>query len=454
SQLINMPVGVTITSAKVKFTYTHSSGTIMIDTASFALGADVATSTPTFTPDPNQQRLLASDGTADDYFGYAVAFSGDGNTLLVSARNNDFGDRNSQGSVLVFVRSGSAWTEQAQLWADDGAAGDKFGHKLALSADGNTALISAYGDDIGENRNQGSAYIFTRSGATWTQQAKLVASDGGYCERFGSAVALSADGTTALIGAERDYIGTNWSQGSAYVFTRSGTTWTRQDKLKASDGADSDYFGNAVALSSDGSIALIGAYWHVVGFDWRGAAYVFTRSGTTWTEQTKLISDEVQVPAQFGRSVALNSAGDTAIIGARSETVGDTGYYWGAAYIFTRSSTTWTQQARLVLDVGGEENWFGESVALSADGSTALVGEPRHDVGGRFNQGAAYLFTRTGSTWALRQKLLAHDGASDDRLGFAVALSGDGSNALVGAHRNDIGTVLEQGAAYSFALTP
>ena len=170
----------------------------------------------------------------------------------------------------------AANTEQAKLVASDGAASDRFGCSVSISADGAYAVIGAYNDAIGANTSQGSAYIFVRSGTSWTQQAKLVASDGATNDKFGYSVSISADGAYAVIGAYYDDIGANGDQGSAYIFVRSGTSWTQQAKLVASDGAASDQFGWSVSISADGAYAVIGAYGDDTGANnGQGSAYIF-----------------------------------------------------------------------------------------------------------------------------------------------------------------------------------
>jgi hypothetical protein len=194
------------------------------------------------------QKLLALDGSVKNVFGSALSFDGD--TLLIGAVLGD-GNAESSGCAYVFVRSGVTWTQQAKLFASDGATNDQFGAWVSL--DGDTALVGACWDDD-NGKDSGSAYVFTRSGTTWTQQAKLLASDGAASDLFG--LCVSIDGDTALIGAQGDPISGD-SPGYAYVFTRSGTTWTQQAKLLASDGAARDCFGFIVSL--DGDTALIGA---------------------------------------------------------------------------------------------------------------------------------------------------------------------------------------------------
>ena len=188
---------------------------------------------------------------------------------MLGAYRDDVGARADQGSAYVFTRSGTVWTQQAKLTAADGTANDSFGISVAISGD--TALVGAYTDDVGGNILQGSAYIFTRSGTNWTQQQKLTASDGAANDRFGFSVALS--GGTALVGAWLDDVGANANQGSAYVFKRLGTLWTEQQRLTASDGEASDTFGYSVVLSGD--TAIIGTAFDDVGANnAQGSAYI------------------------------------------------------------------------------------------------------------------------------------------------------------------------------------
>ncbi|WP_282416490.1 hypothetical protein [Polyangium sp. 15x6] len=371
-----------------------------------------------------QAKLVASDHKPNDffsYFGSSVALFGD--TAIVGADADDAYGKDS-GSAYVFVRSGATWTQQAKLVASDGATEHRFGASVTLSGD--TAIVGA--------PSASAAYVFVRSGATWTQQAKLVGASlvGG----FGNSVALSGD--TALVGAWADDTQAP-SAGSAYVFVRSGATWTQQAKLLASDGTAVDYFGLSVALSGD--TALVGApHDDDQGTD-SGSAYVFVRSGATWTQQAKVLASDGAGADYFGYSVALS--GDTALVGAYNDA--DKGTSSGSVYAFERSGATWTQQTKLLASDGAEGDYFGHSVALSGD--TALVGAYGDDDKGS-GAGAAYVFVRSGATWTQQTKLLASDGASYDNFGTSVALSG--STALVGAKWDDNYV----GSAYVFVLGP
>ncbi|MGH3450925.1 MAG: FG-GAP repeat protein, partial [Haloechinothrix sp.] len=261
---------------------------------------------------------------------------------------------------------------------------DQFGNSVALSSDGNIALIGCHNDGQNQTLNQGAAYIFTRSTDVWTEQAKLVADDGVQGDFFGESVALSVMGDVALVGAPQHDSGGNDHQGAAYTFTGSGATWSQQAKLVASDGAAGDRFGQSVALSDEGDAALLGAP-HNLG---QGAAYAFIGAGAAWNQQAKLIADEGTTAAQFGRGLALE--GDTALVGGR---IADAG---GVTYVFTRSGDTWSHQDTLAADDGVPDDGFAVSInldgAVALSGGTALVGAPRADIAANIDQGAAYVF--------------------------------------------------------------
>jgi hypothetical protein len=382
-----------------------------------------------------EHKLTASDAAATDYFGRSVSISGD--TAVIGAYWDDDGGTDS-GSAYVFTRaSDGTWTQHQKLTASDAAAGDNFG--ISVSVSGDTAVIGAWGDNDG-GTDSGSAYVFTRSSdGTWTEQAKLTASDAAADDYFGTSVSVSGD--TAVIGAEWDDDG-GTNSGSAYVFTRSGTTWTEQQKLTASDAAAYDSFGTSVSVSGD--TAVIGAYGDDDGGSRSGSTYVFTRSGTTWTQQAKLTASDAAADDYFGTSVSVS--GDTAVIGAYWDDDGGTSS--GSAYVFTRSGTTWTEQQKLTASDAVAYDYFGYSVSVSGD--TAVIGAYYDDDGGSAS-GSAYVFTRSlDGTWTQQQKLTASDAAAGDYFGYSVSVSGD--TALIGARLDD-GIGADSGSAYVFDIS-
>ncbi len=388
-----------------------------------------------------EAKFLAADGATGDQFGYSVALSGD--TAVIGARfaGDDVNGLES-GSAYVFTRSGTIWRQQAKLTAPDGEARDWFGVRVAISGD--TAVITADADDDDVNGvDSGSAYVFHRSGTTWSLQAKLTAGDGAPVDLFGYSVALSGD--TVVFGAKFDDDDVNGvDSGSAYVFTRSGTTWSPQARLHAADGAAGDQFGYSVAISGDTAMITASADDDDVNGIDSGSAYVFTRSGTTWSQQAKLTSSDGAAGDLFGVRVALS--GDTALIGAHFDD--DNGEESGSAYVFVRSGTAWSQQAKLAASDGAAGDWFGYSVALSGD--TALIGAGSVDnSAGDVDSGSAYVFTRSGTIWREHAKLTAFDGAAGDQFGGKVALSAD--TALIGARLDDDEVKgVDSGSAYVF----
>jgi uncharacterized protein involved in tellurium resistance len=373
------------------------------------------------------QKLLALDGVANDRFGWSVSLSGD--TALIGA---PFDDDNGvlSGSAYVFIRNGTTWTQQAKLLANDNGTDDRFGQSVSLSGD--TALIGAYYDSDNGVR-AGAVYVFTRTGATWTQQEKLFASDGASQDNFGFSVSLYDD--TALIGTNYDE-DNGFNSGSAYIFTRNGTIWTQQAKLLPSDGAAEDNFGYSVSLYGD--TAFIGA----VGDDDKGfgsgSIYVYIRNGSAWTQQAKLFASDETAYEDFGCSISLD--GSTAIIGALGDDVNDVNS--GSAYVFIRTGTNWTQQAKLIASDGARADYFGDyfgwAVSLSKD--TALISAYCDNVG----KGSVYVFIRNGTTWTQQAKLYASDGAEVDWFGWSVSLSENTS--MIGAYGNGG----DKGSAYAF----
>jgi hypothetical protein len=405
------------------------------------------TPTPTEIPDTLTQ-LSASDGTLGDAFGISASLSADGKTALIGAFGDMIDGKPNQGSAYVFVRSNGVWTEQQKLVASDGEASDRFGVAVSLSADGNVALVGAHYDTVSGKSMQGSAYVFVRSNGVWTEQQKLVASDGAAQDNFGGSVTLSSDGNTVVVGADGDDVEGKSNQGSAYVFVRSNGVWTEQQKLVASDSAAQDNFGSSVSLSSDGYTVAIGAYGDdIEGKSNQGSAYMFVRNNGLWAEQQKLVASDGTAQDNFGLEVALSADSSTVLVGVPFENISGSSYQ-GSAYIYARSGGMWVEQQKLIASDGASDDYFGTSVSLSADGSTASVGAYRDNIGVKYNQGSVYIYTRNGGIWTQKQQLFDSDGAEDDSFGIAVSLSANGRLILVGAYRDDVGGITDNGSAW------
>jgi uncharacterized repeat protein (TIGR01451 family) len=318
-------------------------------------------------------KLVGSGGVGLGQQGIAVALSGDGNTALVGGTL----DNGATGAAWVWTRSGGVWTQQGNKLVGSGGVGaGRQGIAVALSGDGNTALVGGFTD----NGNAGAAWVWTRSGGVWTQQgAKLVGTGAVGIATQGASVCLSADGNTAIIGGSND----NGSIGAAWVWTRSGGVWTQQGpKLVGTGAVGGSLQGSSVALSADSNTALVGGFGDNGS---AGAAWVWTRSGGVWTQQgAKLVGSGAVGSAFQGASVSLSSDGNTALIGGIADNGGI-----GASWVWTRTGGVWTQLGTKLVGSGavGAASQ-GTSVSLSPDGTTAIVGGASDNV----NVGAAWIF--------------------------------------------------------------
>ncbi len=379
-----------------------------------------------------QQKLFAQDVGDGDEFGWSVSIYGD--TAIVGAYKEDEGGSDA-GAAYIFTRTGTDWSQQAKLTASDAQSDDNFGSSVAIYGD--TAIVGAYKEDTGTT-GAGAAYIFTRSGTTWSQQQKIQAANPYDNDEFGGAVSIYGD--TVVVGSARsDTGGTN--TGAVYVFTVSGTTWSQQEKLLASDAQSHDLFGYSVSIYGD--TVIVGAYKEDEGGSDAGAAYIFTRTGTDWSQQQKLKASDAATYDSFGNSVSIY--GDIAIVGASFEdTVAGSA---GAVYIFTRTGTTWTEKQKIQASDAQSADYFGHSVSIHGD--TLIAGAYGEDDGGSA-AGAAYLFTVSGTTWVQQQKLIASDAEAEDEFGWSVSIYGD--TVIVGAHLEHP-SAANAGSAYIFSTT-
>jgi len=379
-------------------------------------------------------KLVATDAVWAAHQGESVAISADGNTAIVGGPGD-----NGVGAAWVFTRSGGVWSQQgSKLVATDAVGNDvQQGVSVAISADGNTAIVGGWQD----NSLTGAAWVYTRSRGLWSQQgSKLVGIDAVGAAEQGRSVAISADGNTAIVGGWFD----NSSAGAAWVFGRSGGVWSQQwNKLVATDAVGTYvYQGYSVAISADGTTAVVGGSGDNSS---AGAAWVYGHSGPVWSRRAKLVGAGASVGAGQGWSVALSADGNTAILGGPND---NAPYYTGAAWVFTRStSAVWSQQgSKLVATDAVANAWQGQSVALSADGNTAIVGGDNDNSG----TGAAWLYTRSGGVWSRQGSKLVGTGAvGAAEQGFSVAISADASTVIVGGpHDNS-----SYGAAWVFVAS-
>jgi hypothetical protein len=427
-----------------------------------SFGSGTKTFSLTFGPDwsatPTESIIRASDGQAGDQFGgladNGVSISDDGDYAIVSApkAQTAAGSPNTAGAAYIFSRSGSTWTQQAKLVSSDIEYDDDFSYSVCLSGDGTRAVVGARYEDSPGN-NDGAVYIFSRSGSTWTQETKISSPVYQGSLFFGNSVSINYDGSYIAASGPRD--NTNVSRaGAVWIYTRSGTTWTLQQKLTASDAQASDYFGQSVSISSDGLYLITGAHAEDGGsgdpLASAGAAYVFSRSGSTWTQQQKLVEPTPVASASFGVSVDINSDGTYVTAYSAGTSLA------GAVHVFTRSGSTWTHQAELTASDAQANDFFGRyGSRISENGLFIVCGAQGEDGGSgdpTANAGAAYVFERDGSTWTEVKRLTASNAAAGDDFGRGVDISSNGAYIIVGARYEDGADNLSnsQGAAYIY----
>lgn len=432
----------------------------------------------------------ASNAHQEDSFGTALGLSADGSTLAVAADDETY----AQGAVYIFTRSGAGWSEEALLKASN-ADNDHFGSSLSLSADGNTLVVGAPMEDSDSlgvngpsnsgNTNSGAAYVFTRQGASWTEEAFLKASNDTGAQRFGGAVGISGDGQRVAVGAaehvggiggingEESYTSSVSGAGAVYVFRRdtafrsNAAVWSQEAFIKADIPGRNDYFGSSLALNKNGEILVVAAPLkdsEEPDIEDAGAVYVF-QNDFGWYEQAYLKASNEGLLDNFGSAVDVSADGKTVVVGARHEDSAATGINGneasgaadasGAAYLFSRSDTGWSQEAYLKASNTGEQDRFGTSVSLSSDGNTLAVSAVREgsssvginsdqDNDSALETGAAYLFTRTAQSWQQQAYLkpihtggLPGSDTGSDHFGTGLSLSGDGSTLAVGAPDED-----------------
>ena len=379
--------------------------------------------------------LTASDGAASDYLGSSVSISG--TTALVGDDHDSVSGHSSQGAAYIFSESGGSWSESAKLTASDGTSGDLFGAAVTLS--GSVALVGAPGHTVAGNAAEGVVYEFNESGGSWSQAAEFTDSGGAADDQFGSSLAVW--GSTLIVDAGTKTVSGNNGQGAAFVFTNSGGSWSQTAELTASDGAANDEFG-ATSVALSGTTVVIGARVHTVdGNSDQGEAYVFTGSGGSWSQTAELTAPDGGAADFFGTAVAIS--GSTVMVGAPNHTV--SGHEEGTVYVFNLAGSGWILSSELTSPSSGGF-LFGNSLALS--GPTVVIGDIGEDVGGTL-QGAAYLFILNGTDWTEAAELTASDGGSGDELGYGVALSASG--VVAGAPWHTVGTNADQGAAYLYS---
>jgi hypothetical protein len=389
--------------------------------------------------DPPAQFPLSIDGSAFENFGTAVAIDGD--TAVVTTPLGNVDGNDGYGAAYVYLRDGANWIQQARLSAGDPEAFSNYGRSVAI--DGDTIAVGASSAD-GVTDAAGAVYVYVRSGANWTQQAKLVADDGEGFSDFG--IAVDVDGDSIVVGSPSLFVGGENVVGAAYVYVRNAALWTQQQKLVASDGVAFASFGNAVAI--DGDEVAVAAHQASVGAaSFSGAVYAFARSGAVWSQTQKLSPADAASEDAFGGSLAMH--GPDLIVGARQPALGGEGGA-GVAYVFVQSGGGWTQQARLAADNGAQGDEFGTAVAI--EGDRAVVSAPFNGAVAGVDRevGTLYVYARVATDWSQTARIRAAAGRQGDHLAARLGLSA--GTAIAGVPEARVGDDPAQGKAYLFAL--
>ncbi|MDN5864932.1 MAG: FG-GAP repeat protein, partial [Gammaproteobacteria bacterium] len=382
-----------------------------------------------------EQKVTASDAGANNVFGRAVAVN-ESTAFITNLPYDPDTGQPLPVTVYVFTKGSGTWSQTQSFPAPDGTWGSGWGPSIIIN--GNTAFIGSYGATINGNVGQGAVYVYGKQNGNWVQEEMITASDGQAYSYFGKVIAFS--GNTLMVGS---FPGAHI--GSTYVFTKSNGVWTQTQKITASD---PDYWislGHAIAINETTAFIRKTESNKQTGEEPPGKVLVYTKSNGSWMQTQMLGASDGMSGDHFGRSIAFN--GTTAIIGADNAEI-DGSVFQGAAYIFTESGSTWSQTQKLVASDGTANRWFGIWIALS--GSRALIADQPYDNGTWLHQPQVYVFANTGGTWSETRRFASADTSGDDFFGSGIAL--DGTIALISAPDDSSNGSQYQGAAYFYGV--
>ena len=371
----------------------------------------------------------ASDGAMGD--GFAINVKMFGKYAALAAFSDDIGSQSDQGSVYIYQLVNGSWTFFQKLIADDGVAGDNFGSAIAI--DSNYLMVGAFHDDIGENLNQGSVYIYTLNDGLWVKKQKVTGSNGGTGDAFGYNISIHKN--TMVVGAAEDDIAAATDAGSAYIFNLDSASgiWNESQKIVAPDGTGGDFFGNWVSMDQN-KIVITAIYDDVSNIYRRGSAYVFTRQNGSWAQTSKIVASDGMYNDCFGTTAVVH--GDYIFIGS----FGTDGQFinQGAVYVYKLENNVWTQKQRVVANDAGVNGFFGQSIAINDN--YAVIGAH----GFNSLRGAAYIFKWDPVSSVLTQleKIIASDAVANDYMGWSVDINN--YNVIIGAY----GKNYQKGAVY------
>lgn len=393
-------------------------------------------------------KTVAADRVSGDNFGASVAVSGDGKRMVVGAMQAASGATAAAGAAYVYTRSGQSWVFETKLAPADLIAGSRFGYTVALNFDG-SRLAVATARQVPSNV-EGFVYVFLRSNGAWVQETKLVPLNLAVGDAFGCSLSMSNDGSHLAVGTFGSDIGGRVNNGCVHIYKRSGITWSLEVQLAAADSVANDRFGASVALSSDATRIAVGAPGVTFGgVTASGAVYVFTRAGSTWTQEVKLVSAARQASDELGTSVSISADSSrvaAGAVGVQPAVSANSPF----AIVFARTNSTWSQEVKLQASDRVTGDNLGSSISMNADGTRVIIAARTADVQGVVDAGSAYVFSRNLTSWTEDSKLSAADKSSSAFFGHSVCLSADASIAVIGALQDDPAGVTNAGSVYTF----
>jgi FG-GAP repeat len=348
----------------------------------------------------------------------------DGSRVIIRTQSETQLGLTGSGAAYLFVRTGVTWSLEWKFTPSDLAAGDRFGFAVAIDDDGNRVAIGSYQNDPDGVSNAGSIYVYKRTGVTWGAEQKITASDKYAGALFGRRIAMDSTGTRIVTGCTA--VGSNTP--SLYIYSRSGTTWSQEARIPrpAIDGTSA--LDQWMAMDAGGARLIVSIPTYPVSGSAVGAAQIFRRDGTSWSLETSIFAPVGVAGSEFGTMTDFNAAGDLAIVGSRFDNTSVTNS--GAAYIYSRSGTTWTLVVKIAPPLPEDGGRFGAAVAVDDLGQRVVIGSSLASISG-VKTGCAYVYAKNGAKWELESTLSAVGLTATDQYGFVLDISGDGSRACV-----------------------
>ena len=401
------------------------------------------------------QQVVALDANTSAFFGFpGIDFSADGLSCVIAAGADDTIASNA-GAVYIFERTSAAgsWSQAYKINANDAQSGDAFGYSASMNDAGDRIVVGAHFEDT-RGSNAGAIYIFHKAGSSWSQEQKFAPAILGSNDQFGFSSAISGDGNYVVVGAF-GYDTASTNAGLVYVYNWNGSSWQFQQELVNPWNGTDNKFGFSVDIDQDGDTIVVGAYEYdgspTGPYTDFGYVVVYARSGSTWSQQSGVIQEPNPDFANlFGGYVSISDDGNT--IAACAYWAGDGGKNRsGRVHIFNRTSGVWAHTQQLSASDKEDGGYFGRAVRISGDASTLLVGAYLSDFNSLSNVGRAYIFTNQSGTW-IEQAVIVHPNfAAQDRFGWGLGITPDGSTICVGA-RERAQPLDKQGAAYFYNL--